>query len=214
MWFGNMVTPTWWDDLWLNESFANWISFVCMDEAKGLEKYINSWALFMIAGPVRGIDIDLKPTTHPIYCDVADTDVAREIFDGISYGKGGAWLRQTFFLYGMEVFNKGIVSYFTEFAYKNSTLDDFLRHFDAAAKELKVEGDFLPWAESWLKNAGANEIWHDIEEEDGKIKKFTVQQRVCKHGEGNRLRIQKYQVAFYDKDMKVTAVHSITTKDD
>ena len=78
----------------------------------------------------------------------------------------------------------------------------------------KNEVDFKSWAESWLKTAGCNEIWHDIEEEDGKIKKFTVQQRVWKNGEGNRLRVQKYKCAFYDKDMKVIDVIEIITKDD
>lgn len=74
--------------------------------------------------------------------------------------------------------------------------------------------DFAAWSETWLKTAGCNEIWHEIEEQEGKIAKFTVHQSVWREGEGNRLRQQLYQVAFYDKDMKVQKVVDIVTKDD
>lgn len=83
-----------------------------------------------------------------------------------------------------------------------------------AVKKLGIEGDFIAWTDSWLKTAGCNYIWHDIEEKDGKITKFLVNQDTHENGEGNRLRKQKYQVAFYDKDMKVISTHDITTKDD
>jgi aminopeptidase N len=68
-----------------------------------------------------------------------------------------------------------VASYFKEFSFKNSTLDDFLRHMGNASKEMKMEQDFVKWAYTWLKTAGCNQIWHDVEEEGGKIKKFTVQ---------------------------------------
>jgi aminopeptidase N len=77
-----------------------------------------------------------------------------------------------------------------------------------------MDRDFTSWAETWLKTAGCNIIWHDIEEEDGKIKKFTINQRIKEHGEGNRLRVQKYSCAFYDENMKVIDVIDIETKDD
>jgi len=91
MWFGNFVTMKWWDDLWLNESFANFVSYICQDEAPGLEKYKNSWSIFLDES-FWGMSEDQMPTTHPISCDVIHTDSARDIFDGISYGKGASWL--------------------------------------------------------------------------------------------------------------------------
>lgn len=83
-----------------------------------------------------------------------------------------------------------------------------------AVKKLGIEGDFIAWTDQWLKTAGCNYIWHDIEEENGKIKKFTVNQEIHQYGDGNRLRKQKYQVVFYDEDMKVKSTHDILTKDD
>lgn len=96
------------------------------------------------------------------------------------------------------MFKIGIASYFKEYAFQNTKLEDFIRHFDQAAKQLKIERDYKQWSDTWLKQAGCNIIWHDIQEEDGKIKKFTVQQRVNEHGKGNQLRVQKYQCAFYN----------------
>lgn len=83
-----------------------------------------------------------------------------------------------------------------------------------AAKQLKIERDFIKWSDTWLKKAGCNIIWHEVEEEAGKIKKFVVHQKLWEHGEGNQLRVQKYGCAFYDADMKITKVIDIVTKDD
>lgn len=82
-----------------------------------------------------------------------------------------------------------------------------------AAKSIG-KADFTEWSDSWLKSAGCNVIWHDIEEANGVITKFTVNQKIYKHGEGNRLRKQKYQVAFYNEDMKITKVVDVQTFDD
>ena len=91
MWFGDLVTMEWWDDLWLNESFANFVSYICLHEAPGLEKYKNSWNIFLDES-FWGLTEDQICTTHPICADVIDTSSADDIFDGISYGKGAAWL--------------------------------------------------------------------------------------------------------------------------
>ena len=90
MWFGNLVTMKWWDDLWLNESFANFISYVNLDEAHG-NQYTKSWSLFLDES-FWGLGEDQANTTHPIAADVLHTEAAMDIFDGISYGKGDAWL--------------------------------------------------------------------------------------------------------------------------
>ena len=132
MWFGNLVTMKWWDDLWLNESFANYVSFICLDEAKGLEKYKDAWSIF-INQNFSGLNLDQGPTTHPIQVNVINTDAAQDIFDGISYGKGASWLKQTFHRFGREVFKTAVESYFEEFKYQNTQLDDFFRHVGEAA---------------------------------------------------------------------------------
>lgn len=112
------------------------------------------------------------------------------------------------------MFQIGIESYFKEYSFQNTKLDDFIRHMNEACKKLNIEGDFIAWTDSWLKTAGCNYIWHDIEEDGGKIKKFTVNQEIHEYGKGNCLRRQKYKVAFYDENMKITSTHDIYTKDD
>lgn len=134
MWFGNLVTMKWWDDLWLNESFANYVSYICLDEAPGLEQYKNAWSIFLDES-FWGLGEDQKNTTHPISLEVIHTEQAQDIFDGISYGKGASWLNQTFHYFGREVFKQGIASYFKEYAYQNTQLPDFIRHFDEAAQK-------------------------------------------------------------------------------
>lgn len=91
MWFGNLVTMKWWDDLWLNESFANFVSYICLDEAPGLEEHKQAWSIFLDEH-FWGLATDLKDTTHAICEEVIHTVAADDIFDGISYGKGASWL--------------------------------------------------------------------------------------------------------------------------
>jgi aminopeptidase N len=91
MWFGNLVTMQWWDDLWLNESFANMISFMCMDEAEGLEDVKLAWTIFMDETS-WGLKEDQQETTHPIAATCESTGDAEDIFDGLSYGKGASFL--------------------------------------------------------------------------------------------------------------------------
>jgi hypothetical protein len=77
-------------------------------------------------------------------------------------------------------------------------LDNFIKHIEAAAKKVGIKEDFVAWCDTWLKTSGCNSIWHEIEEKDGKITKFVVQQRIHEHGDTNRLRQQKYKVDFLD----------------
>ena len=96
------------------------------------------------------------------------------MFDGISYGKGAAWLNQILTLFGREIFKMGIASYFKQYAYQNTSLEDFIRHMHEAAVKCNSPIDFQKWSHTWLKCAGPNIIWHDVTEEGGKITKFTV----------------------------------------
>jgi len=92
MWFGNLVTMKWWNDLWLNESFATYMSFLSMSESEELKYFNTVWATFL-QYKFWGISTDQLSSTHPICCDINSTDEAESLFDGISYGKGSAFLK-------------------------------------------------------------------------------------------------------------------------
>lgn len=126
------------------------------------------------------------------------TVAALDGFDGISYCKGASFLKQLNFMHGEEMFKKALRSYFAQFQYKNTKLEDLIQHLNKASGEMGGQGDLSEWFSSWLKTSGCNLISHSIEEEGGKIKKFVVNQKVHKYGDSNRLRVQKYQVAFLD----------------
>lgn len=114
MWFGNLITMKWWDDLWLNESFATFMSHMCLEYAPGLENYTLSWEMFN-ADKRWGMRTDMFASTHPIACDCKDTEDADRIFDGISYGKGASFLKQFLHYISEEAFRKGIQYYFQKF---------------------------------------------------------------------------------------------------
>jgi aminopeptidase N len=137
MWFGNLVTMKWWDDLWLNESFANMISFMCMDEAEGLEDITLAWSNFLDES-FWGLRDDQKDTSHSIAANCNSTADAEDIFDGISYGKGASWLRQMIYFYGRETFALGLKNYFAKYSFKNTVLADFVNELALAANELRI----------------------------------------------------------------------------
>jgi aminopeptidase N len=160
MWFGNLVTMKWWDDLWLNESFANMISFMCMDEAEGLEDITLAWSNFLDES-FWGLRDDQKDTSHSIAANCNSTADAEDIFDGISYGKGASWLRQMIYFYGRETFALGLKNYFAKHSFKNTILSDFVNELAHAAKQLKIvesEKVMVQWTDQWLKTAGCGEI--------------------------------------------------------
>ena len=120
MWFGNFVTMDWWNDVWLNESFATFISHLCMANTPELNKiYTTSWILF---GEYKGYaySIDQKPTTHPVMSEVKDTDVAETGFDVIVYQKGSSLVKQIYYYIGEEAFNKGLKTYFNKYGWANT----------------------------------------------------------------------------------------------
>jgi len=174
MWFGNMVTMKWWDDLWLNESFANFISYLCLDRAKGLENYNYSWSNFLDER-VWAMNTDQMSTTHPISTVCKHTDEANELFDGISYGKGACFLKQLFYYFGESVMRLGLKNYFAKYKFKNTSYQDFINELRDAAKFLDVPEDLEKWASSWVKKSGINKIWIDYEvSDDGKLRNFRL----------------------------------------
>ena len=114
MWFGNLVTMKWWNDLWLNESFATFMAYLCQDTAPELTYFKTSWVTFL-QYKFWGINEDILSKTHPITCEINDTGEAENLFDGISYGKGASFLKQVYNLLGHEVVKQGLHAYFDKF---------------------------------------------------------------------------------------------------
>lgn len=149
MWFGNLVTMRWWDDLWLNESFAEFVSHLAAIHA-GFE---NSWTTFNTTEKTWAYRQDQLATTHPVIADMVDLDAVAVNFDGITYAKGASVLRQLVAWVGTEKFMAGVRTYFAEHAWSNTTFADLLRHLEAASgRELST------WADQWLHTTDVNTL--------------------------------------------------------
>jgi len=127
MWFGNLVTPVWWDGLWLNESFATYMAALCTAEATKFGQL--SWQNFNSDVKGWAYREDQLSTTHPIQCEVKDTDATFLNFDGITYGKGSSLLKQLVYLVGDAGFRTGLRHYFNKFKWSNTVISDFLEHW-------------------------------------------------------------------------------------
>ena len=168
MWFGNLVTMRWWDNLWLNESFATYISYLAMTSAT---RFTNAWKVFNSDIKRWAYQQDQLPTTHPISGRAADTEVAFLIFDGITYGKGASVLKQLVKYIGQDTFREGMRLYFRRHAWGNATLDDFLRCLEDAGNISLSE-----WAKLWLQTASVNTLGARWTAVDGKVQSFTIDQ--------------------------------------
>ena len=131
-WFGDYVTMKWWDDLWLNESFADLISYWCLEKIKNIPEvsaflqYATGWIPMMVRTVGGYREDQMTTTTHPVRSFVPNTSLATAYFDSITYRKGSTCLKQLLFLMGEDNFLKGLTDYFTKFAWSNGTIDDFL----------------------------------------------------------------------------------------
>jgi len=150
MWFGDLVTMKWWDDLWLNESFAEFSA--ALSSAEGT-RFTDAWTTFCGSRKTWGYMQDQLPTTHPIATDVATLSEAIANFDGISYAKGASVLKQLVAYVGRDNFFAGIRAYFAEHGWGNATLSDLLRALETSSG-LSL-GD---WAKAWLQTAGPNTL--------------------------------------------------------
>jgi aminopeptidase N len=150
MWFGDLVTMRWWDDLWLNEAFAEFLGVHTVDRATD---YDGAWADFALARKAWGYRADALPTTHPIAGTVSDNRAALLNFDGISYAKGASSLRQLASLLGEDVFFAGVRRYLDRHAWGNTALADLLR-----ALEEESGRDLAGWTQSWLRESGTSTI--------------------------------------------------------
>lgn len=209
MWFGNLVTMKWWNGLWLNESFAEFICNKCFDSVYQQFDFKTSipWVNFM-ASKFKGYREDQLPSTHPIAGEVENTEVACSIFDGITYQKGSSVLKQLMCIVGEDTFSAALESYFNTHAYKNTSLDDLLAEFDAQLKKQEhPRVDIMQWKEDWLMRPGLNSIEFKIQEATGKA---TIVQKACMVAHPT-LRNHFIKVAFFDESCNLIGAQELTT---
>ncbi|MCP2278618.1 aminopeptidase N [Nocardia amikacinitolerans] len=202
MWFGDLVTMKWWDDLWLNESFATFASVLCQSEAT---EYTNAWTTFANVEKSWAYRQDQLPSTHPIAADIPDLAAVEVNFDGITYAKGASVLKQLVAYVGLEPFLAGLRDYFAEHAYGNATFDDLL-----TALEKSSGRDLSTWGAQWLKTTGLNILRPDFQvDADGKFGSFAVVQEGAAPGAGER-RVHRLAVGVYDdQDGKLVRTHRV-----
>ncbi len=168
MWFGDLVTMRWWDDLWLNETFATYMGNLANFEAT---RFKNAWTSFALGYKASAKAQDQLPTTHPIVADIPDIESVLLNFDNITYEKGGAALKQLVAWLGEDAFFQGVEAYFKRHEYGNTELKDFL-----AALEEASGRDMKSWSRLWLEQAGVNTIGAELEIQDGHITAATLVQ--------------------------------------
>ncbi|BBZ51815.1 aminopeptidase N [Mycobacterium heidelbergense] len=201
MWFGDLVTMTWWDDLWLNESFATFASVLCQSEAT---EFTEAWTTFATAEKSWAYRQDQLPSTHPIAADIPDLAAVEVNFDGITYAKGASVLKQLVAYVGLEQFLAGLRDYFRAHAFGNATFGDLL-----AALEQASGRDLSNWGRQWLKTTGLNTLRPDFGvNADGRFTRFAVTQGGAEPGAGET-RVHRLAIGIYDEDGagKLVRVH-------
>ena len=189
MWFGDLVTMRWWDDLWLNESFAEYASTRCMVEAT---RWHGAWTTFSSMEKSWAYRQDQLPSTHPIVADIRDLEDVEVNFDGITYAKGASVLKQLVAWVGHEAFDEGVRRYFVEHAWGNTELSDLL-----ATLEKTSGRDLTSWSRAWLQQAGLNTLRPQIVDEQGVITSLAIEQTAPP---GQVLRPHRLAVAGYEPD--------------
>ncbi|AXE38367.1 aminopeptidase N [Acidipropionibacterium virtanenii] len=172
MWFGDLVTMTWWDDLWLNESFAEWASHHCQEKIAAKHGGVNPWVSFANQRKTWGYRQDQLPTTHPIAADMVDLATVEQNFDGITYAKGASTLKQLVAFVGEEQFLVGVRAYLEAHKFANSRLSDLLEELQKASGR-----DLSGFTREWLRTPGVNTVRPDFDvDEDGNFTRFDIVQ--------------------------------------
>lgn len=191
MWFGDYVTMKWWNDLWLNESFAEFTSTLATAEAT---EWHDAWATFCSGEKSWALSQDQLPTTHPIVAPINDLNDTYVNFDGITYAKGASVLKQLVAYVGRDRFFEGIHNYLNKHAYSNATLDDLLAELEETSGR-----DMKAWSAKWLEEAGITTITPNLETaDDGTIASLTLTQTAP--AEHPVLRPHRLALGFYDED--------------
>jgi aminopeptidase N len=192
MWFGDLVTMRWWDDLWLNESFATFASVLCQAEAT---EFTTAWTTFANSEKSWAYRQDQLPSTHPVAADIPDLAAVEVNFDGITYAKGASVLKQLVAYVGLEHFLSGLRDYFRAHAFDNATFDDLLTALEKASGR-----DLSDWGRQWLKTTGLNTLRADFDvDADGRFTRFAVTQSGAAPGAGET-RVHRLAVGVYDED--------------
>jgi aminopeptidase N len=192
MWFGDLVTMRWWDDLWLNESFATFASVLCQSEAT---EFTQAWTTFANTEKSWAYRQDQLPTTHPVAADIPDLAAVEVNFDGITYAKGASVLKQLVAYVGLEHFLAGLRDYFRAHAFGNATFDDLLTALEKASGR-----DLSDWGRQWLKTTGLNTLRPDFDvDEQGRFTRFALAQSGAEPGAGET-RVHRLAVGIYDDD--------------
>ncbi|MGW5424554.1 aminopeptidase N [Streptomyces sp. NPDC003943] len=184
MWFGDLVTMVWWDDLWLKESYADFMGTFSQVEAT---RFGNAWVTFANNRKAWAYRADQLPSTHPVTADIRDLEDAKLNFDGITYAKGASVLKQLVAYAGRDAFLEGARRYFKRHAYGNTTLADLL-----AVLEETSGRDMKAWSKSWLQTSGVNSLTPVLTyDAEGRITELAVDQ------EGDELRPHRAAVGLY-----------------
>ena len=192
MWFGDLVTMKWWDDLWLNESFATFASVLCQAEAT---EYKNAWTTFANVEKSWAYRQDQLPSTHPVAADIPDLAAVEVNFDGITYAKGASVLKQLVAYVGLDHFLAGLRDYFAAHQFGNATFADLL-----GALERSSGRDLSDWGTQWLKTTGINVLRPDFDVDgDGNFTRFEIVQEGAAPGAGET-RVHRLAVGVYGDD--------------
>ncbi|MEY8015411.1 aminopeptidase N [Mycobacterium servetii] len=204
MWFGDLVTMTWWDDLWLNESFATFASVLCQAEAT---EFTEAWTTFATVEKSWAYRQDQLPSTHPIAAEIPDLAAVEVNFDGITYAKGASVLKQLVAYVGLEHFLAGLRDYFRAHAFGNATFGDLISALEQASGR-----DLSDWGRQWLKTTGLNTLRPEFDVDgpgaEGRFTRFAVTQSGAAPGAGET-RVHRLAIGIYDEDRsgKLVRVH-------
>jgi len=191
MWFGDLVTMRWWDDLWLNESFATFASVLCLAEAT---EFTEAWTTFANAEKSWAYRQDQLPSTHPVAADIPDLAAVEVNFDGITYAKGASVLKQLVAYVGLENFLAGLRDYFRVHAFDNATFGDLLSALENASGR-----DLSDWGDQWLRTTGLNTLRADFDlDDEDRFIRFAIRQSGARPGAGET-RVHRLAVGIYDE---------------
>jgi aminopeptidase N len=189
MWFGDLVTMKWWNDLWLNESFAEWASTIATAEAT---EWTGAWTTFQAMEKSWAYRQDQLPSTHPVVATINDLEDVQVNFDGITYAKGGSVLKQLVAWVGIDAFFAGVAAYFKNHAYGNPELSDLLSELEVTSGR-----DLSGWSAQWLETAGVNTLTPEIETDAiGVITSFAIVQTAAP--DHPTIRPHRLAVGYYD----------------
>ena len=193
MWFGDLVTMRWWNDLWLNESFAEYMSHLAAVENT---RFDHAWTTFASVEKSWAYRQDQLPTTHPIFAEINDLEDVEVNFDGITYAKGASVLKQLVAYVGFDAFIDGSRRYFKDHQFGNTTLADLLAALSAASGR-----DLADWARQWLQTSGISTLTAGIEEHDGVLGTVTLHQDAVDPTTGRQEpRPHRLRIGLYDLD--------------